>query len=90
MLRKFIELYEDHPRHAQAILGLGTLLEESGNLEAAESRYREIITLHPDSELALMQRFGSAISSGRKVMEKKPALFLKRFHLRIRAPDRPG
>lgn len=51
VLRKFIELYEDHPRHAQAFLALGTLLEASGNPEGAAGRYRELVTLHSGSEL---------------------------------------
>ncbi len=52
VLRKFIELYGDHPRHAQAYLALGTLLEASGNPQGAEARYREVVALHPESELA--------------------------------------
>ncbi len=51
VLRKFIELYEGHPRHAQAFLALGTLLEASGNPDGAEGRYRELISLHPGSDL---------------------------------------
>lgn len=58
---EFLRAFPNHPLAAEAGVGLGAVLEESGERDAAFERYSQVLERHPDAPEAATALFRAAL-----------------------------
>jgi|GEM_PF-2200567 len=75
-LQDFVGDFAAHPRHAQGIFGIAALHHKGGKLDEAERSFGDLLSQHPDSDLApLVQMRLGDIAWSRGDLEKAGAIY---------------